>query len=287
MAADGGASLIDMHGGADNADVDFNVRLLCAGNQLQITVTSGVLISGNFSVSGPVTDSNAFGFFNRPDIYFQGLTGSRGNGSGFDQTMNVFFTANKTQVWYELTVMAAVLDGSGTSNEDVIVIKPALWQNGQRSLHATRRGNLPYDGAVHFRRGQNIYQTKGQLFSVTPGQSYTPAAIESFISMNENFFIHYSHLTIRELWPEHYEAKKMYVRIHQYIMVAIATLLPGCSYASGTFTVPVSALNAALINDMTASDSAEKLIYYRAHNLWGHTAKLYAVQQPIRDRSGR
>jgi hypothetical protein len=44
-------------------------------------------------------------------------------------------------------------------------------------------------------------------------------------------------------------------------MVAIATLLPGCSYASGTFTVPVSALNAALINDMTASDSAEKLIY--------------------------
>ena len=38
-------------------------------------------------------------------------------------------------------------------------------------------------------------------------------------------------------------------------MVAIATLLPGCSYASGTFTVPVSAL------DMTASDSAEKLIY--------------------------
>jgi hypothetical protein len=44
-------------------------------------------------------------------------------------------------------------------------------------------------------------------------------------------------------------------------MVAVATLLPGCSYASGTFTVPVSALNAALINDMTASDSAEKLIY--------------------------
>jgi hypothetical protein len=86
MAAGGGASLIDMHGGADNADLDFNVRLLCAGNQLQITATSGVLISGNLSVSGPVTDSNGFRFFNRPDIYFQGLIGSRGNGSGFDQT---------------------------------------------------------------------------------------------------------------------------------------------------------------------------------------------------------
>ena len=113
--------------------------------------------------------------------------------------MNVFFTASKSQVRYELTVMAAVLDGSGTSNEDVIVIKPALWMNGQRSLPATRLGNLPNDGALQFRRGQNIYQTKGQLFSVTAGQSYTPAAIESFISMNDNFCIHYSHLTIREL----------------------------------------------------------------------------------------
>lgn len=44
-------------------------------------------------------------------------------------------------------------------------------------------------------------------------------------------------------------------------MVAIATLLPGCSYSSGTFSIPVSALNSVLSTDMTASDSAEKLIY--------------------------
>jgi hypothetical protein len=40
------------------------------------------------------------------------------------------------------------------------------------------------------------------------------------------------------------------------IMVAIATLLPDCSYSNGTFTVLVSALNAALLNDMSASDNA-------------------------------
>lgn len=44
-------------------------------------------------------------------------------------------------------------------------------------------------------------------------------------------------------------------------MVAIATLIPGASYSSGTFSIPVSAMNNILSTDMTASDSAEKLIY--------------------------
>lgn len=44
-------------------------------------------------------------------------------------------------------------------------------------------------------------------------------------------------------------------------MVAIGTLIPGCTYSSGTFSIPVSALNNVLSTDMTASDSAEKLIY--------------------------
>ena len=112
----------------------------------------------------------------------------------------MFSTASKSQVWLELTVMAAVLSGSGTENEDVIYIKPSCGKTGQSSLPANRLGNLPNDGALLFRRSfGSIYQTKGQLFSVTPGQSYSPAAQESYASMNDTFCIHYSHLTIREL----------------------------------------------------------------------------------------
>ena len=44
-------------------------------------------------------------------------------------------------------------------------------------------------------------------------------------------------------------------------MVAIATVIPGASYASGTFSIPWTALNAILSNDVTAVDNFEKLLY--------------------------
>ena len=44
-------------------------------------------------------------------------------------------------------------------------------------------------------------------------------------------------------------------------MAPIASVIPGASYASGTFTIPVSALNNLLSSQFTASDSLEKLTY--------------------------
>jgi hypothetical protein len=45
-------------------------------------------------------------------------------------------------------------------------------------------------------------------------------------------------------------------------MVAIGTVFPGCSYAAGTFTIPISALNATLATDWnTSTDSFERLLY--------------------------
>jgi len=46
------------------------------------------------------------------------------------------------------------------------------------------------------------------------------------------------------------------------ILMPIATLIPGASYSSGTYTIPISALNTALTNDWTSSsDDASRLIY--------------------------
>lgn len=44
-------------------------------------------------------------------------------------------------------------------------------------------------------------------------------------------------------------------------MVLTATLIPGASYASGTFTIPWTALNTILPASITAADNIEKLIY--------------------------
>ena len=44
-------------------------------------------------------------------------------------------------------------------------------------------------------------------------------------------------------------------------MVLVNTLLPGCSYSAGVFSIPVTALNAILANDITAADSGERLVY--------------------------
>ena len=46
------------------------------------------------------------------------------------------------------------------------------------------------------------------------------------------------------------------------VAYAIETLIPGCSYSSGTFSIPISALNTALTNDWTtAANDAGRLIY--------------------------
>lgn len=44
-------------------------------------------------------------------------------------------------------------------------------------------------------------------------------------------------------------------------MVQIESLIPGASFSSNVFTIPVSALNAKLANDISGSNSAEKLYY--------------------------
>lgn len=44
-------------------------------------------------------------------------------------------------------------------------------------------------------------------------------------------------------------------------MVAIASLVPSCSYAAGTFTIPWTAINAATSVDSVAADSAERLLH--------------------------
>jgi hypothetical protein len=44
-------------------------------------------------------------------------------------------------------------------------------------------------------------------------------------------------------------------------MVAIATMIPGATYASSTFTIPWSAIAAITTVDATASDSFEKLVH--------------------------
>ena len=41
----------------------------------------------------------------------------------------------------------------------------------------------------------------------------------------------------------------------------IASLVPGASYTSGTFTIPLSALTTSSGLTITASDSVEKLVY--------------------------
>lgn len=43
--------------------------------------------------------------------------------------------------------------------------------------------------------------------------------------------------------------------------LAIASFLPGASYASGTFTIPWTAINGVLATDITAADDTAKLLY--------------------------
>lgn len=40
----------------------------------------------------------------------------------------------------------------------------------------------------------------------------------------------------------------------------ISALIPGASYASGTFTIPWTSVNALITNQIVAADSAERLI---------------------------
>ena len=45
-------------------------------------------------------------------------------------------------------------------------------------------------------------------------------------------------------------------------MTLINTMIPGCSYSAGSFTIPISALNTALTTNWDSSeDNAEKLLY--------------------------
>jgi uncharacterized protein (DUF2384 family) len=41
----------------------------------------------------------------------------------------------------------------------------------------------------------------------------------------------------------------------------VSTLIPGASYASSSFTIPFSAINAILTTPITAEDSVEKLLF--------------------------
>jgi hypothetical protein len=44
-------------------------------------------------------------------------------------------------------------------------------------------------------------------------------------------------------------------------MAPIATIVPGASYASGVYTIPVTALNSAMLRSFTANGSFEQLAY--------------------------
>jgi hypothetical protein len=195
-----------MHHTASGSYIDYGARtgVTVSNSSLNFRNQAGVPNmaldhQGNLNVRGYVNDVNGFRFFRRVDIYFEGLVGERQQQYVNRSDQYLFdFGALKSQVWLEITVMAYVIDGSGNSNEDVILITPALFLNGSRSFQATPVGNLVLGGALQFRRGQNMYQTKGQLFNVQAGQNYTAAALEQFVNMNDRFGIHYSHLTIRE-----------------------------------------------------------------------------------------
>lgn len=41
----------------------------------------------------------------------------------------------------------------------------------------------------------------------------------------------------------------------------ISTAVPGCTYSAGVYTLPISALNTILTNDLTVEDSFEKLVF--------------------------
>jgi hypothetical protein len=71
----------------------------------------------------------------------------------------------------------------------------------------------------------------------------------------------------------------MYHYINTHVML-IANLIPGCTYASGVFTIPVTALNNILLNDVTAKDSAELLVYSLLQAIY-EKQQLGSLSQPL------